>query len=266
MPTISNLTRGMQSLRGQEEEWVPASGSPRSNSAPCVDVPHVNTGGAVTETDAGKGSTLKQRGMRSAVLLKKKVSTKCRGLWWECVTNAFDGITTCDEYDSIYAEHPVKLVATRSFMITADILASFGFIFLLLGLDCIKLLTDESHIKLQICYVAGVILIIGGVSGIIGSVWYAIDVYVERSTLVMYNIFLGIQYKFGWSCWLGIIGSLGCSLCGAMLITCHHLFQEGRDGRWYSRKPYFRARSSVGKVYLPPQTETSKMYAKGTRV
>ncbi|XP_074153976.1 claudin-16 isoform X2 [Sminthopsis crassicaudata] len=35
-----------------------------------------------------------------------EVSTKCRGLWWECVTNAFDGIRTCDEYDSILAEHP----------------------------------------------------------------------------------------------------------------------------------------------------------------
>lgn len=35
-----------------------------------------------------------------------QVSTKCRGLWWECVTNAFDGIRTCDEYDSILAEHP----------------------------------------------------------------------------------------------------------------------------------------------------------------
>ncbi|XP_012495373.1 PREDICTED: LOW QUALITY PROTEIN: claudin-16 [Propithecus coquereli] len=35
-----------------------------------------------------------------------EVSTKCRGLWWECVTNAFDGIRTCDEYDSIFAEHP----------------------------------------------------------------------------------------------------------------------------------------------------------------
>lgn len=36
------------------------------------------------------------------------MSTKCRGLWWECVTNAFDGIRTCDEYDSILAEHPCK--------------------------------------------------------------------------------------------------------------------------------------------------------------
>lgn len=38
-------------------------------------------------------------------LLNPQVSIKCRGLWWECVTNVFDGIQTCDEYDSIYAEH-----------------------------------------------------------------------------------------------------------------------------------------------------------------
>lgn len=34
-----------------------------------------------------------------------QVSAQCRGLWWECVTNAFDGIRTCEDYDSIYAEH-----------------------------------------------------------------------------------------------------------------------------------------------------------------
>ncbi|XP_040287011.1 claudin-16 isoform X1 [Bufo bufo] len=198
-----------------------------------------------------------------------EVSTKCRGLWWECVTNVFDGITTCDEYDSIYAEHPLKLVATRGLMITADILAGFGFIFLLLGLDCVKFLTDESHIKLKICYVAGITLIIGGVPGIIGSVWYAIDVYVERSTLIINNVFLGIQYKFGWSCWLGMVGSLGCFLCGALLIACHYFFKEARYARnhsYLSRKTYLRARSSVSKLYSPPQTETAKMYAVGTRV
>ncbi|KAM9316965.1 claudin-16 [Gastrophryne carolinensis] len=198
-----------------------------------------------------------------------EVSTKCRGLWWECVTNVFDGIRTCDEYDSIYAEHPLKLVATRAFMITADILAGFGFIFLLLGLDCVKFPTDESHIKFKICFVAGVTLFIAGVPGIIGSVWYAADVYVERSSLVMHDIFLGIQYKFGWSCWLGMVGSLGCFLCGALLIFCYYLFQEGRydENRPHSsRKHYFYKRSSEGNRYSAPRTETAKMYAMGTRV
>uniref|UniRef100_A0A8C6Z6N4 Claudin-16 n=1 Tax=Nothoprocta perdicaria TaxID=30464 RepID=A0A8C6Z6N4_NOTPE len=154
-----------------------------------------------------------------------EVSTKCRGLWWECVTNVFDGIQTCDEYDSIYAEHPVKLVLTRAMMITADILAGFGFLFLLLGLDCVKFLPDEPLIKLRICVVSGVTLLIAGVPGITGSLWYAIDVYVERSSLVFHNVFLGIQYKFGWSCWLGMAGSLGCFLSGAVLTCCMYLFR-----------------------------------------
>ncbi|MGH0121426.1 UNVERIFIED_CONTAM: hypothetical protein FKN15_073971 [Acipenser sinensis] len=36
-----------------------------------------------------------------------EVSQKCRGLWWECVTNTQDGIRTCDQYDTILAEHPL---------------------------------------------------------------------------------------------------------------------------------------------------------------
>ncbi|KAF5922257.1 hypothetical protein HPG69_007145 [Diceros bicornis minor] len=267
---------------------------------------------------------------------KENVSTKCRGLWWECVTNAFDGIRTCEDYDSILAEHsctyaldtlpwvgvsiaregipkytefrfplciwacvnvcgclffgvllcinmfpssdyavttcpdlPVKLVATRALMIIADILAGFGFIILLLGLDCVKFLPEESYIKVRICFVAGTTLLIAGVPGIIGSVWYAVDVYVERSSLVFHNIFLGIQYKFGWSCWLGMAGSLGCFLAGAVLTCCLHLFRDvgpERDYPYSMRKAYSTAAVSMAKSYVAPRTETAKMYAIDTRV
>ncbi|XP_036987681.2 claudin-16 isoform X1 [Artibeus jamaicensis] len=198
-----------------------------------------------------------------------EVSTKCRGLWWECVTNAFDGIRTCDEYDSIYAEHPLKLVVTRALMITADILAGFGFITLLLGLDCIKFLPDEPYIKVRICCVAGTTLLIAGAPGIIGSVWYAVDVYVERSSLVLHNIFLGIQYKFGWSCWLGMAGSLGCFLAGAVLTCCLYLLKGVGPERNYPyslRKAYSTAAVSMTKSCAAPRTKTAKMYAVDTRV
>ncbi|XP_011892220.1 PREDICTED: claudin-16 isoform X1 [Cercocebus atys] len=198
-----------------------------------------------------------------------EVSTKCRGLWWECVTNAFDGIRTCDEYDSILAEHPLKLVVTRALMITADILAGFGFLTLLLGLDCVKFLPDEPYIKVRICFVAGTTLLIAGTPGIIGSVWYAVDVYVERSTLILHNLFLGIQYKFGWSCWLGMAGSLGCFLAGAILTCCLYLFKGVGPGRNYSyslRKAYSVAGVSMTKSYSAARTETAKMYAVDTRV
>ncbi|KFO79674.1 Claudin-16, partial [Cuculus canorus] len=200
-----------------------------------------------------------------------EVSTKCRGLWWECVTNVFDGIQTCDEYDSIFAEHPVKLVLTRAMMITADVLSGFGFLFLVLGLDCVKFLPDEPLIKLRICLVSGVTLLIAGLPGITGSVWYAVDVYVERSSLVFHDVFLGIQYKFGWSCWLGMAGSLGCFLSGALLTCCMYLFRETSSGRLHSahslRKGYSSAGTIVTNVHVPfSQTATAKMYAVDTRV
>lgn len=58
----------------------------------------------------------------------------------------------------------VKLVLTRAMMITADILSGFGFLFLVLGLDCVKFLPDEPLIKLRICVVSGVMLLIAGIS------------------------------------------------------------------------------------------------------
>ncbi|KAG6929974.1 claudin-16-like [Chelydra serpentina] len=90
-----------------------------------------------------------------------EVSLKCRGLWRECVTNVQDGIRTCDQYDSILAGHPLKIVVTRALLITADILAGLALITLLLGLDCIKFLKEAPHIKLKMCYMAGLILGLG---------------------------------------------------------------------------------------------------------
>ncbi|XP_062936020.1 claudin-16 [Cynocephalus volans] len=192
-----------------------------------------------------------------------EVSSKCRGLWWECVTNAFDGIRTCEDYDSILAEHSLKLVATRALMITADVLSGFGFITLLLGLDCVKFLPDEPYIKVRICFVAGTTLLIAGAPGIIGSVWYAVDVYVERSSLVLHNIFVGNQNKFGWSCWLGMSGSLGCFLAGSVLTCCLYLLKDVGPER---NSPYSMRKAYSTAEYVAPRSETAKMYAVDTRV
>ncbi|NWI13532.1 CLD16 protein, partial [Crypturellus soui] len=151
-----------------------------------------------------------------------EVSHKCRGLWRECVTNMQDGVKTCDQYDSILADHPVKIVVTRTLLITADLLAGLALATLLLGLDCVKFLKEEPHVKLKMCFMAGVILGIGSVLGLVGSVWYAVDVYVERATLVAHNVFLGVHYDFGWSCWLGMASATGCLVASAVLTCCLH--------------------------------------------
>ncbi|XP_053545877.1 claudin-16-like [Bombina bombina] len=178
-----------------------------------------------------------------------EVSQKCRGLWWECVTNTQDGVKTCDQYDSILAEHPLKIVLTRALMITADILASFALIILILGLDAVKFLREEPHIKLRMCYMAGFIFGIGGIPGMIGSVWYAVDVYVERATLVLQNVFLGIHYEFGWSCWLGMAGSTGCFLASIVLTCCLYIFRDIGASSRNQRSIYKYGRTATGKMY-----------------
>ncbi|KAM6236385.1 claudin-16-like [Spheniscus humboldti] len=184
-----------------------------------------------------------------------EVSHKCRGLWRECVTNMQDGVRTCDQYDSILADHPVKIVVTRTLLITADLLAGLALAMLLLGLDCIKFLQEEPRVKLKMCYGAGVILSIGSILGLVGSVWYAVDVYLERSTLVSHNIFLGVHYDFGWSCWLGMAGSTGCFVA-SILLTCCLYACAGPSSCWQpQRLPQSRGR-----------TATSKMYAMDSRV
>lgn len=43
-------------------------------------------------------------------------------------------------------------------MITADLLAGLALATLVLGLDCITFLKEDPHVKLKMCYGAGVIL------------------------------------------------------------------------------------------------------------
>lgn len=76
---------------------------------------------------------------------------------------------TCPHFHSlctrmIYFFPAVKLVLTRAMMITADILSGLGFLFLVLGLDCVKFLPDEPLIKLRICLASGVMLLLAGIS------------------------------------------------------------------------------------------------------
>ncbi|XP_061306001.1 claudin-16-like [Pezoporus flaviventris] len=184
-----------------------------------------------------------------------QVSHKCRGLWRECVTNMQDGVRTCDQYDSILADHPVKIVVTRTLLITADLLAGLALAMLLLGLDCIKFLKEDPGVKLKMRYGAGGILGVGSILGLVGSVWYAVDVYVERAMLVSHNVFLGVHYDFGWSCWLGMAGSMGCLVASVLLACCLCACTDPSSPQQPQRTPQPRVR-----------TATSKMYAMDSRV
>lgn len=67
---------------------------------------------------------------------------------------------------------PVKIVVTRTLLITADLLVGLALATLLLGLDCTKFLKEEPHVKLKMCYGAGIILGIGSMwPGALGDSW-----------------------------------------------------------------------------------------------
>lgn len=84
--------------------------------------------------------------------------------FWAWPAVAVSNLVFCDVLVGVTMSPllPVKLVATRALMITADILAGFGFVTLLLGLDCVKFLPGEPHIKVRFCFVAGTTLLIAG--------------------------------------------------------------------------------------------------------
>ncbi|MGH0152524.1 UNVERIFIED_CONTAM: hypothetical protein FKN15_073751 [Acipenser sinensis] len=169
-------------------------------------------------------------------------------------------------------------------------LVSSGFLIVATWTDCWMVNTDDS-LEVGVEYHA--------VPGMIASVWYAVGVYVERTTLVFHNVFLGLQYQFGWSCWLGMAGSMGCALAGTVLTCCMHLFKgnlyngrtagqlttrdnssmsfcfsdvgSGRDLFHYNHpsRPVQRkklARLSPDTMHSYTKSETAKMYAVDTRV
>ncbi|XP_054857758.1 claudin-16-like [Eublepharis macularius] len=176
-----------------------------------------------------------------------EVSHRCRGLWRECISNLKDGIRTCDLYDSILAEHPLKIVVTRALMITADILSGFALALLVLGLDCVKFLPDELSIKQKMRYSSGLVLGFGSVLGLAGSIWYAIDVYLER--VRFHSVFLGIHYDFGWSCWLGMAGSTGNLLASVLLTRCLCATTADATSTRRLQGLMFRSRAATCKMY-----------------
>lgn len=115
----------------------------------------------------------------------------------------------------------VKLVVTRALMITADILAGFGFITLLLGLDCVKFLPDEPHIKVRLCFVAGTVLLIAGtglglsqVLGLVYCRYWAWSIWFKNpESLIIHGLcytnlsFLLVKDSLSTSCLLTVYSS-----------------------------------------------------------
>ncbi|XP_043846486.1 claudin-16-like [Dromiciops gliroides] len=149
-----------------------------------------------------------------------EVSHKCQGLWRACVTNLLDGIRTCDQYDSILATHPRRRVLTRSLLLVAGLLCSCGLVALLLTLTQAQFLGSDPRTRIRLAWAAGCLLGAGGFPGALGSLWFAVEVALERTLPTQPRGPLTGYYEWGWSCWLGIVGSAGCMATASSLACC----------------------------------------------
>ncbi|XP_075047156.1 claudin-16-like [Mixophyes fleayi] len=144
------------------------------------------------------------------------LSSRCRGLWSECVYDYMANIWTCDIPVSYLGEHPVVVVVTRALVIVNGFLSVAAVPVLILGMKCTRVGSSVDNRKLRFSRAAGIMLLIGGVSGGAAIFWYAIDTALKYRTEVVLTV-PGITYELGYSYWLAVI-SAGCTCVAASLL------------------------------------------------
>ncbi|KAM5140371.1 claudin-16-like [Mantella aurantiaca] len=144
------------------------------------------------------------------------LSSRCRGLWSECVYDHMANIWTCDIPISYLNEHPVPLVATRALVIVNGIMAFAASPLLVLGMKCTKIINRGDDNKKNFSRAAGIMLLLGGISGGVALFWYAVDTVLKYRMEVVLTV-PGITYELGYSYWFAT-GCAGCACAAALLI------------------------------------------------
>ncbi|XP_040271498.1 claudin-16-like [Bufo bufo] len=127
-------------------------------------------------------------------------------------------IWTCDIPISYLSEHPVVLVVTRALVIVNGILSIAAIPVLVLGMKCTSSVHKEGDHKMWLSRAAGVMLLLGGVSGGVAVFWFAIDTTLKYRTEVVLAV-PGITYELGYSYWFAAASAAFTSI-PALLIIC----------------------------------------------
>ncbi|XP_030041581.1 claudin-16 isoform X2 [Microcaecilia unicolor] len=151
------------------------------------------------------------------------LSTRCRGLWRECVWDKFVKIWTCDVYSSYLNPHPVTIIVTRALIITSSIVGPVAFICLLLGFKyficCQELFSKQQFLALS----AGLYFLVG-ISSSAGIIRYCIYVYYVHQYEVSLKIPGFPSFEYGYSLWMAVGGSLG-AITTAVL-SCYQVLRK----------------------------------------
>ncbi|OCT72710.1 claudin-16-like [Xenopus laevis] len=144
------------------------------------------------------------------------LSSRCRGLWSECLFDNMAGIWTCDFLVSYLNEHPVALVVSRALVLIEGVLCFAAAPLLILGMGCTTVISNLDHHKQKFFTAAGIILLMAGFSGGTAVFWYAIDTATKYRTEVDLAV-PGITYELGYTYWLAAASAL-CAVTSALLL------------------------------------------------
>ncbi|CAM4654396.1 unnamed protein product [Lepidochelys olivacea] len=148
------------------------------------------------------------------------LSTRCRGLWRECVWDKFVKIWTCDVFNSYLNPHPAAIILTRTLLITSSIASAGAFLCLLLGSEYLSCCQGPLAKQRCLRLAAGLFFLVG-ISTSVGVVRYCVYVY----SLHQYEVSLKIpgfpSFECGYSLWMAVGGSLGAIVAAA--VSCYEV-------------------------------------------
>ncbi|XP_061458102.1 claudin-16-like [Rhineura floridana] len=146
------------------------------------------------------------------------LSVRCRGLWSECVFDNVANLWTCDIPISYLSEHPAVLVVTRVLVILSGFLTLSAVPPFIAGMTCTKLIRDRVPQKHKFALAAGILLLLGGLSGAVAILWYGIDTVQKYKLEVSFGI-PGVTYELGYSYWMAAGGVACTASSGTFLVA-----------------------------------------------
>ncbi|XP_019350828.2 claudin-16 [Alligator mississippiensis] len=95
------------------------------------------------------------------------LSSRCRGLWSECVFDIVASLRTCDIPTSYLSKHPAVLVTTRALVIVTGVLCVGAMPSLVIGMRCTHLMRSNAHHKYKFTLAAGTLFLLGGKANVL---------------------------------------------------------------------------------------------------
>ncbi|XP_028832066.1 claudin-11a [Denticeps clupeoides] len=129
-----------------------------------------------------------------------------KGLWTECVIST--ALYHCISLTQIL-DLPAYIQTSRALMITGSILGLPAVALVLMSMSCINLGSEPESAKNKRSVLGGILILITAVCGIVSTVWFPIGVHHDQGLM-----------SFGFSLYLGWVGSGLCLLGGSMITCC----------------------------------------------